>query len=324
MTEKILKFTPLCLIVIFGAIILSNTFGQKRKVTKETLDKRSETIRTEKIGSAFEHLKKLHRKRGPILSGDWLASHSEYGQTFTEYKKARPNGPTAKRKFIYIKLIGKFTEKQTEILDQTIEYMQVSFGLPVKKLPALDIKKIPKNAQRNHPTWGNHQLYTDYLMDEVLKKTRPEDAVALIGFTGIDLYPDPDWNFVFGIASLKERVGLWSIYRNGDPSENGQEYIKCLRRTISTAIHETGHILTIHHCIGYECVMSGSNSRQESDRRNFYYCPSCLQKLTWITKNDPAARFEKLIKLTKKLKLEKEQKFFEKSLKELEEKGLVK
>ena len=70
---------------------------------------------------------------------------------------------------------------------------------------------------------------------------------------------------------------------------------------------------------GYECVMSGSNSREESDSRDLYYCPSCLKKLTWVTKNDPAKRFEKLITLTEKLKLDKENEFFKKSLKELNE-----
>jgi hypothetical protein len=70
--------------------------------------------------------------------------------------------------------------------------------------------------------------------------------------------------------------------------------------------------------------MGGCNNREESDRGDIFYCPSCLRKLTWNTKNPPAARYKKLIVLAKKLKLEKEQVFFEKSLKLLKEKGLDK
>jgi archaemetzincin len=30
-----------------------------------------------------------------------------------------------------------------------------------------------------------------------------------------DLYPEPSWNFVFGQASLNERVGVYSFARYG-------------------------------------------------------------------------------------------------------------
>jgi archaemetzincin len=326
MTGKIMKFTTAGIIVVVIVIATLKTLGQSSTSpnTREQLEKRSEQIRLESLGEACDCLKPLHEKRGPILPGDWLASHKERGQTFGEYSKMKPNGPDKEKKTIYIQLIGTFTKKQMEVLDQTMEYMQVSFGLPVKKLKAFPLKNIPATARRVHPTWKIKQLYTGYIMDKVLLPNRPKDAVALVGFTGMDLYPDPDWNFVFGIASLRQRIGLWSIYRNGDPAANPEMFAKCLRRTIATAIHETGHILSIKHCVGYECVMGGCNNRAESDRRGIFYCPSCLRKLTWNTKNSPAVRYKKLIALTKKLKLEKEHAFFEKSLKLLQDKGLDK
>ena len=307
-------------VVVIMGFFYYNSHGESGPTSEKILKKRSTQIQQEKLGSVCDCLKSIHRQKGRALPGEWLASHPEQGQTFAEYRKARPNGPGKVRKIIYIQLIGTFTKKQLDVLDQTMEYMQISFGLPVKKLAAFPLNKIPQSARRVHPTWKIKQLHTKYIMNKVLFPNRPKDAVALVGFTGMDLYPDPNWNFVFGIASLQRRIGLWSIYRNGDP-ENPKEYLKCLRRTIATAIHETGHILAIKHCIAYKCVMGGCNSQEEADRAGLAYCPSCLRKLTWNTKANPTERYKKLIVLTKKLKLEKEQLFFEKSLGVLLEKA---
>lgn len=315
------RVIPVLVVVVWGVIFYAVS-DSKVDSTKETLDARSEKLRKEKLRPACDALKPLHIKRGPMLPGDWLKEHDEPGQSVTRYIKSRPNRPDTKKKFIYIQLIGTFTESQLKVLDLTIEYMQESFGLPIKKLAAYSVDKIPENAQRLHPTWKIHQLYTGHIMDKVLLPNRPDDAVALIGFTGVDLYPDPNWNFVFGIASLRNRIGLWSIYRNGDPSVNKDTFKRCLKRTIGTAIHETGHIFGIQHCIAYECIMAGCNNQQESDRRDLYYCPSCLQKLVWNTGVKPAERFKRMIKLCEKLELAKEKKFFEKSLQTLSEKNL--
>jgi len=320
----------ICLVCLTTVLFVFGTSASAgKKVTLKslkTLEEKAIFLRKEKLGSQCEHLKALHQNRKAVKPGDWLHEHHEDGQSFATYVKERPNGPDKVKKFIYIQLIGGFTKDQSKILDQTIEYMQLSFGLSVKKLAAFPLSKIPANARRTRrgdPRLNNdyEQLYTKFIMNKVLLPNRPKDAVALIGFTGTDLYPDPNWNFVFGIASLRQRIGLWSIYRNGNPSKGPKEFIQCLRRTIGTAIHETGHILGMQHCIAYECLMCGSNSRQESDSRELYYCPSCLQKLTWNTKVSPATRFKKLIKLCNKLKLDREEKFFTKSLELLKNKN---
>ncbi|MGE5192634.1 MAG: Zn-dependent protease, partial [Deltaproteobacteria bacterium] len=62
------------------------------------------------------------------------------------------------------------------------------------------------------------------------------------------LKPGEGWNFVFGQASLSDRVGVWSIYRFGNPEKSADDYKLCLRRTLATAVHETGHMLGIKHC----------------------------------------------------------------------------
>ena len=39
----------------------------------------------------------------------------------------------------------------------------------------------------------------------------PKDAACYMGITCADIYPGPGWNFVFGEASLRERIGVQSL-----------------------------------------------------------------------------------------------------------------
>jgi archaemetzincin len=177
--------------------------------------------------------------------GDWLAEHQEAGQTFAQYVAARPVRKSERLKTIYICQIGEFSRQQEQVLDIACEYLGVVYGVPVKRHHKLALADIPARARRVHPQWGDKQILTTYVLDEILEKSRPDDALAYLAFTSSDLYPQDDWNFVFGQANLRQRVGVWSIYRFGDPAESEPAFQKCLRRTLSTASHETGHILTI-------------------------------------------------------------------------------
>ena len=124
---------------------------------------------------------------------------------------------------------------------------------------------IPARARRRHPSWGDCQVLTGFILHEILEPERPADALAYVALTASDLWPGRGWNFVFGEANLRERVGVWSIYRNGDPN---RDFPLCLRRTLATATHETGHILGLWHCTAYRCLMNGSNHQEERDRRS--------------------------------------------------------
>jgi archaemetzincin len=216
--------------------------------------------------------------------GDWLAEHREPGQTFAEYINSRPVQKTNKLLTIYLCLIGDFTEPQRRILKLTQDYLALFFDCQVKVNRQIALTTIPARAKRTHPTWGDRQLLTSYILHDVLEPERPADALAYLALTASDLWPGRGWNFVFGEASLRERVGVWSIYRNGDPES---EFPLCLRRTLGTASHETGHILGMRHCIAYSCLMNGSNHQEESDRTPMYLCPVCLRKLCWNLRVEP-------------------------------------
>jgi len=151
----------------------------------------------------------------------------------------------------------------------------------VKVNRQIALESLPARAKRIHPSWGDPQVLTGHILQEVLEPGRPADALAYLALTASDLWAGRGWNFVFGQANLRERTGVWSIYRNGDPSKGESAFRLCLRRTLGTASHELGHILTMQHCVAFQCLMNGSNHQQERDCRPLNLCPVCLRKLCW-------------------------------------------
>lgn len=256
----------------------------------------------------------LHTKLGKPEPGEWLDKHKESGQTFAEYLKSNPVTPSGKRSVIYIQPLGNFTDKQRKIVKLTADFMGRYFQRPVKVKDDLPLSIIPQDARRQHPSWGMDQILSTYVLDTVLEPRLPDDAAAYIAFTASDLWPGEGWNFVFGQASLSDRVGVWSIYRNGEPDKGEAEFRLCLLRTLKTATHETGHMFSMPHCTKYECNMCGSNHREESDKRPLEVCPECVAKIWWATACDPAKRFKGLAEFCRDQKLEDEEKFYQMSL----------
>ena len=247
-----------------------------------------------------EKLKPLHEKMGPVQDGDWLASHKEDGQTFREYVGSRHVSLTEDRNVLYVQPIGEFNEHQQKVIDLSAEFLGLYFACKVEVLETKSNDIIPAKARRVHSSRGVRQILSTYVLYDVLKPELSKDAVALIAFTSSDLYPADDWNFVYGQASLRERVGVWSIFRNGDAET---EFETCLLRTLKTATHETGHMFSIQHCIAYECNMCGSNNRAESDRRPIQLCPECVTKVWEATNCDPVERFNNLADFFEKIRM---------------------
>ena len=262
------------------------------------------------IPDSLAKLLPLHETLTPPQPGEWLAEHKEPGQTLAEYRKTEYVKALPHRKTIYIQVLGKMTKEQEEIIGITKEYMKIYFGLPVKVLPSVKVDRFPKNAQRTHPSWGNHQLLTSYILEKVLYPKLPRDACAMIAFTAHDLYPGESWNFVFGFAAYQARVGVWSIYRNGDPTESEAAYALCLKRTLRLATHETLHMFSMLHCTQYRCNLNGVNHLQEADTTPLWLCPECLGKLKLATKVDLTKRIDALIEFHEKHGFVEEAKFY--------------
>ena len=205
--------------------------------------------------AAMKNVEPFFKKTGAPKPDEWLASNPENGQTFDQYINGNPTVPTAERRTIYIQPLGAFNQQQNKIINATAEYLRLFYNLPVKLLPVKKYEQpLPLQGYRIHPQWKIRQIRTGYVLTQILMPNLPNDAAALLAFTEQDLYPTANMNYVFGQASLENRVGVWSLYR----LDNLTGAPNFLRRTLKIAAHETGHIFSMRHCTKYECVMSGT------------------------------------------------------------------
>lgn len=268
-------------------------------------DRPSQNERLGALGNLYEESDVLRRLLTPSdefppvrLPGpnDWLSQHHEDGQTFDQYKNSEPNRPDHTRHVLYLLPLGRFPEETSPPLEAIRAYAAAYFQLETRLLPAY----LPTDEQfepRQNRRTGRRQVLTTSVM-EFLKTRLPADAYCLLGVTLEDLYPAPSWNYVFGEASLGERVGVHSFARY-DPAfwdeERGQDYRDLiLRRSCKVLAHETGHMFGLQHCVFYDCVLNGSNHLVEADSRPQQLCPVCLRKLHHAGNFDAVKRYEQL------------------------------
>jgi archaemetzincin len=230
-------------------------------------------------------------------AGDWLSEHTEPGQPFDDFVKSRPSRPDKQRDRIYLLPLGDFPQDRSPSLETLKEYAASYFVTDVALLPRLSIDSRTLRTRIN-PITRNRQILTGDVL-AVLKDQLPADAFCLLAITMEDLYPDPSWNFVFGQASPREGVGVFSFARY-DPTfyggERGEDYQEVLlRRSCKVLVHEISHMFSAAHCIFYRCVLNGSNHLQESDARPLSLCPVCLRKLQFSIGFDVMERYRKLL-----------------------------
>ena len=253
------------------------------------------------------------KRMGRPKPGEWLHVFREPGQTFAEYRQQVRKPRTGRRNRIYVVPLGEIAEKHPELLRRSVEFFGIFFGREVVKLDPQRLGRRCYNARRG-------QYDAGAVLDRVLAPLVREhdDALALMGLACEDLYHG-DLNFVFGLGSHGQRVGLYSVYRFHRWIPEGQDADKvALRRTLKTSVHEIGHILGMAHCTFYHCVMNGSNSLDESDRRPLFLCPVCLRKLEWHLGLDRLERYRDLKDLFTKCGLKDETAFCQRRIKELE------
>ena len=260
------------------------------------------------LRAAIKKIEPFFKPMGKPKGYDWLASHNEPGQTFDEYVDGNPAKPTKERQKIYVLPLGTFKSQQKKIIDIVAGYIEAFYDLPVSMMPARGVKRplSVKDSRLNKST-HKEQIRTGYILDGVLKPIIPADGAALIAFTADDLYAGDATNYVFGEASLENRVGVWSRARLGDNAN----YDTFLRRTLKIAAHETGHMFSMRHCTKYECVMSGTNHLGETDSRPIDACPECMAKICWLTDTKPKERYERLAAFCRKNGMAKEAEKFD-------------
>lgn len=262
------------------------TFGQDRANRRLSRSKINRTIRV---------LTPLAKKIPEPKPGEWLDVNKEPGQSFSQYLRSRPVILNRQRKVLYVQPIGEFNDSRTRLVKLSAEYLAIYFNCEVRILVTQPDTTIPDEAKRTQPQSGATQLLTTYILETKLAPELPTDAFATIAFTSADLWPGDGWNFVFGYAAYRERVGVWSLARLGNPDDGEEAFRQTLLRTIKIATHETGHMFSIKHCTAHQCNMQGSNSLAESDSQPLSLCPQCHAKILHAVGVDPIKRYGELI-----------------------------
>lgn len=217
------------------------------------------------------------RKRVPG-PGDWLAEQYEAGQTFDQYK-IYANRIEGKRNKLYIQPLG--TGLSSDLLQTLASLCLVFFpGLqfPVRLPRRLSsLEATPRETPKGPQYKGNSLL-------SQLRSLTSLNRYGVIGVTMADLYDNEEGNFVYGLANVINKTGVFSFARYhpqfyGIDASEEQAREVVLLRAAKVMLHEIGHMLGMLHCIYYECLMNGSNNIEETDATPLHLCPVCLRKL---------------------------------------------
>lgn len=285
--------------VYSGVLVL---IGAGLLLAFESPDDLARTVAVGSISGLDAPMKRAFRDTGEYRAkiapkpSDWLASHKEAGQSYQQWLDSRPNLPGGDRRKLYIFPLGDFDETAPDIRKVQRYAAAYFYPMKVKILPAVGDSQVMARSRINSGSAKKQWNSRDIL--KWLPQKLPDDGYAMLAVTMTDLYPDEQWNFVFGQASIKNRVGVFSFARyhpawvGRKADENTEKLV--LRRAAKVLTHEMGHMFGIRHCIFYECNMNGANHLQEADSTPMHLCPVCLRKLQRATSCDPVSRYGKL------------------------------
>jgi archaemetzincin len=264
------------------------------------------------LDAMMARLAPLHSRPHETRPGEWLAEHDEPGQSFVQFVATgatRIDAAHDARHTIHLQTLGALRPSERRIAELTADLLERVFGLSAVIDPDLDFD-APAAARRLVAGASAPQLFTGYLLDDVMRPRVPADAAAFVALTAADLWPGDGYDFVFGQASQGERVAVWSLHRFGDSAESPAAFRRALLRALKVAVHETGHLFAMKHCTAYECVMAGTNHLAETDEAPLWLCPECLAKLVWATGIAPRDHYQHLAEFCDEQGLAEQARFF--------------
>ena len=298
------------LLLLVFVILLSCQSDKKEKTNLKTQSVPQQILPPQPY---FVDIKVNDVKLEKPVFGDWLFSHKENGQSFEQFVRTKHVVPTKEENIIYLQPIGKFDSMQIKQIELVRQYLQIFFQLETKVLGNVSNDIIPNHARRIGDV-GQEQFLAGYILTDVLKEENPNKRIALMAITEKDLYPKPEWNYVFGLASYRDKIAVSSIHRMQEEAD----FNLCLDRLLKICSHEIGHMFGLHHCINANCVMNGTNSMWETDNHFIRLCSLCQRKLNSGFKYDNKKRLTELEKYFKENNLAEGIELMKKDLKSIQ------
>ena len=262
------------------------------------------------VESTATQLADLYDTLSTPQPGEWLYEQQEFGQSLDEFRDETPIDSNNADATFYILPIDISHEEEFSLIADVATYLTTIFGYEVTVMPSMTAQLFPPHYFRDE------QLNSQLLLDEIIRPLLEQDALGLMGITQRDIYPGDGWNFVFGQANTKEKIGITSFARYGDYNTDSTRRL-VLNRLIKTTTHEFLHMLGLQHCIQFACVLNGSNSLDESDKKPSIICPECLAKLDIIFPTFTEKYFPASLQFYQKYQFKEEQQFCERVINEL-------
>jgi archaemetzincin len=163
-------------------------------------------------------------------------------------------------------VIHPFGEVDGNLINAVRTAIEQSFGV---KATVGATEPVPANSYSHE----RGQYQSAAFLDALAALSRADSRVRL-GIATVDLFV-PELNFVFGEASSARRSAVFSTARLGGRG-NGPMVV---RRAVTEALHELGHVWGLAHCSRRDCVMWFSNTLAETDRKGIRFCRQCTRRL---------------------------------------------
>jgi archaemetzincin len=227
------------------------------------------------LSGAASGLFEAKRQPGPH---DWLNGpgvKDRKGQTYAQWNMERRRRPKD-GDVIRLVPLGDLDPEELDV-EWLCQCVRCFFtGMEVEVLPAVPTKDLLKTITHRENDYGTQLLTTDIhrLLDSMHGKRKGTNAFATMAFSMFDLYPKPEWNFVFGQAKPFVGTGVFSFARYRAHDRN-TFHMRCAK----VLCHELGHLFGLSHCVWFQCLMCGSNGDWESDQHPVHVCPVCLAKI---------------------------------------------
>ncbi len=177
----------------------------------------------------------------------------------------------------YLKPLGELDRDHSEFACQSI---RLSFGF---RCIILRSGPRPQRALNR----SRYQYDADIIVRGLFPQL-PGDGLGLLALSNFDLYEEGRSRFVFGLASLVDRVTVVSMARFRGPWwGEDPDPARFLDRLHKVVIHEVAHTLGLAHCPDQHCAMREDRSLDDLDTSPSRFCARCQVALKKAKKRRP-------------------------------------